>query len=851
MDHRQKISSPGKAYYFVVLTTGVLLSLTVLYSLFIGIKFNFAYADLLNSTSEIKTNVANARYNFFLSKLNASDSHIRNAWEHLNIAEFHTEIILKENEPFFYMPFPIIDATLKTQVVQLQAQIAEYSELSKTLHSLGKLISKDSNSKEEELFNEIIRTSNKIDSNIKLLLTSENKRFRITQFVLSGLSIILSFLAVFLYYKYNKQKLHYTKQIKDVSLTLEKGLHRTTKTEMELHEIERKLTTLIQNLPGIVYRCKNDPFWTMEFISDKCYEITGYKAVDFINNNKLSYSELVHPEDQRRIWNQIQQAVEQRKTFLLSYRIKTADNKEKWVWEQGVGVRSESDDELIALEGFITDISERKAFEDQLYLQSRALEVSSNAILITDKEGYILWANIAFTNLTGYSLKEVVGKKPNILKSDEHHQSFYSFMWKTISSGSTWRGEIINKRKDGTLYYEEMSITPINGESGEITYYVAVKQDITERKKSEEALRESELRFRGLFENATIGIYRTSFSGKIQMANLKLIQMLGYNSFEELSSKNASIFYADPKTRMIFIDELKEKGKINGFEAELIKKDGSLIFVRESARLVKDEENRPLYYDGVVEDVTDKKIAESNLVIAKEKAEHSDKLKSEFLAQMSHEIRTPMNVILSFISMMKEELQGVIDEELSSGLDVMDVESRRIMRTIELIIDMSELQTEQYNYNPKEIDLTGILKKIYDEYAETAKKKKLSYELINKTDNALLFADEYSVNQIFRQIIDNAVKYTKEGKVEIVVNLDPRKNIYVDIVDTGIGISEEYMPMLYAPFSREEKGYTRNFEGNGLGLALAKKYCDLNKAEIKVTSQKGKGTLFRVTFISK
>ncbi|MCL6098872.1 MAG: PAS domain-containing sensor histidine kinase [Bacteroidetes bacterium] len=471
---------------------------------------------------------------------------------------------------------------------------------------------------------------------------------------------------------------------------------------------------------------------------------------------------------------------------------------------------------------------------------------------MTDKEGHALWVNSAFTKLTGYTLKEVTGQNLNILKSGQHDDSYYAYMWDRIQAGEIWRGEIINKRKDGSLYTEEMTITPTKNPSGEIIFYVAVKQDITERKLAEQALRESELRFRGLFENATIGIYQTTPEGKTLMANPTLLKITGYNSLDEFFKLDVKNIYADNSQRNIFKTEIERTGLILGFEAQWKKKDGTLIFIRESARAVRDENDKILYYEGTVEDITEKKKTEEALIEAKNRAELSDRLKSEFLAQMSHEIRTPLNVILSFTSMMKDELQAKVDEEMANGFDVIDTEGKRIMRTVELILNMSELQTGSYSYRAKRIDLyKDVLQKTFNNFQSLAKQKKISLTINDFEGDPVIEADEYSINQIFSHMVDNAIKYTSKGKVEISINRDSRDHLFVDIADTGIGISDEYMPMLFTPFTREEKGYTRNFEGNGLGLSLVKKYCELNGADIKVTSKKGKGTTFRVIFPTK
>ncbi len=501
------------------------------------------------------------------------------------------------------------------------------------------------------------------------------------------------------------------------------------------------------------------------------------------------------------------------------------------------------------MEGFVTDITEQKTVEDQLYLQSTALEAAANAIVITDKEGKILWANTAFSKLTGYLTKEILGKSLSFLKSDRHDKAYYEYLWNTIKSGKIWHGEIINKRKDESLYDEEMIITPVTNPEGEIIHFVAIKQDITERKIAEKALIESESRFRGLYENATIGIYRTTMDGKILMANPTLVKMLGYNSFDEMINLRAEQAYYEKTTRDRFKQKIESDGKVIGFEAAWKRADSTFIFIRESARAVRDDNGRIMYYEGTVEDITDKKKAEQELIKAKEKAEQSDKLKTEFLSQMSHEIRTPMNVIISFNNLLKEELSDKVDDEMKNNFSVIEDEGKRIIRTVELILDMSEIQTGQFSPVFKEMNLYGdVLKPVHSEFVPVANRKDIVFDLVKKTDLTKISVDEYSIKQIFKHLIENAIKYTEKGKVEVVIDVDPNRKLYVQVADTGVGIADEYLPLLFTPFTKEEVGYTKKFEGNGLGLALVKKYCDANSVELKVVSKKGKGTIFRVTF---
>lgn len=251
----------------------------------------------------------------------------------------------------------------------------------------------------------------------------------------------------------------------------------------------------------------------------------------------------------------------------------------------------------------------------------------------------------------------------------------------------------------------------------------------------------------------------------------------------------------------------------------------------------------------LIQEIEERKKIEKELIIAKEKAESSEKLKSEFLAQMSHEIRSPVHSILNFTSLIKEQLENTDDEIIKESFDSIERAGDRIVRTIDLILNMSELQTGTYECIYKEIDINeNVLKRLYPEYLYKAKKKNLEFNLIIKEEHLKVIADEYSVTQIFVNLIDNAIKYTNQGKVEITSYLTDDRKAAVKVSDTGIGISEEFLPKLFTAFYQEQRGYTREFEGNGLGLALVKKYCELNNAEIFVESKKNFGSTFTVIF---
>ncbi|MEW6701244.1 MAG: ATP-binding protein, partial [Bacteroidota bacterium] len=172
-----------------------------------------------------------------------------------------------------------------------------------------------------------------------------------------------------------------------------------------------------------------------------------------------------------------------------------------------------------------------------------------------------------------------------------------------------------------------------------------------------------------------------------------------------------------------------------------------------------------------------------------------------------------------------------------------------IIRTMELILNMSEVHTGSYKNNPKQTDIySEILNRLYVEFLPLAEEKNLKFIMKRNTNVTSSNVDSFAVEQIFKNLIDNAIKFTKEGSVEICINRNDEGNLTASIEDTGIGIAEEYLPNLYSLFSQERQGYTRPYDGSGLGLALSKRFCEMNNVLIEVSSTKGKGTKFILTF---
>ncbi|MGE5400941.1 MAG: ATP-binding protein [Ignavibacteriales bacterium] len=381
----------------------------------------------------------------------------------------------------------------------------------------------------------------------------------------------------------------------------------------------------------------------------------------------------------------------------------------------------------------------------------------------------------------------------------------------------------------------------------------AIVKEESIRRTAEEALKNSEKKYRTLFELSPDAITLTDLDGKILGCNPQTLLLHGFNSEEEVLGRSALDFII-PEEREFArrnLREVLEKGITRNTEYTLIRKDGSRFQAEISSALVYGMDGKPDMFTTVLRDITERKKAEKEIIEAKERAEKSDKLKSEFLAQMSHEIRSPINSILSFSSLLKDDLKDKVSEDLNISFSIIENAGKRIIRTIGLILNMSEIQTGSYEVIPKRIALIkDIMEKLCLEFSFQAREKGLEFSFTNLTAESEIFltADEYTIGQIFNNLVNNAVKYTEAGKIEIVILKNSMNKLVVEVRDTGIGISDEYLPNLFSPFTQEEQGYTRKYEGNGLGLALVKKYCEINGLNIEVESQKEKGTTFRVIF---
>lgn len=375
-----------------------------------------------------------------------------------------------------------------------------------------------------------------------------------------------------------------------------------------------------------------------------------------------------------------------------------------------------------------------------------------------------------------------------------------------------------------------------------------LSEEINYRKKAEYSLIKSEEQFRLMFENAPIGMVMLTPENQIMRVNKSFCKMVGYTAEELIDmhircllDKDKNDFFTEentPKQTPGILDITSEK--------VLVRRSGTEINVIVKSVPIFDTNQKIKHYIIQVLDISQIKNIQKELLTTLEKAKESDRLKTAFLAQMSHEIRTPLNVILTSVPLLVDEIKDS-DEELKIILNSVKSAGKRLQRTIDMILSMSSVQSGNYKPDYENVNIVSELKNMVSEFRSLAEDKKLQLRFLKNCENVNIIADKYTVTQIFQNLINNAIKYTPKGFVEVAV-IETYNKIKVEVRDSGIGMSPEYLKKLFTPFSQEDVGHKREYEGNGLGLALVKKYAEINSATIDVESEKNIGSVFSVTF---
>lgn len=490
---------------------------------------------------------------------------------------------------------------------------------------------------------------------------------------------------------------------------------------------------------------------------------------------------------------------------------------------------------------YIRDISIRKAAEKEVRKLSEAIVQSPVSIVITDIKGNIEYVNPKFISLTGYSFDELKGQNPRILKGGNKTTEEYKDMYNHLLSGQTWKGEFLNKKKDGTLYWEFARITPIKNDNDEIINFLAVKEDITKRKETEREIR----KLSTAVTQSPASIVITDKDGNIEYVNPIFTENTGY-TFEEAIGKNPRIL----KSGHTSADEYKQLWKkiSNGltWKGEFInvRKNGTKYWELAVIAPIKDENGKITNYIAVKEDITKQKEFEDAIKHTNEKLKEANATKDKFFSIIAHDLRTPIGNLYSIAELLNRSMEEHDKENLNYWIKAMFNSSASALGLLDNLLTWSRSQRNIIPFKPERINVYSIVTENIEIINSNAIKKDIhiSIQIDKKIE---VFADKEMLNTIFRNLLSNAIKFTyQKGSVIISAKIEQDSYVKIAVADNGVGIGKDDVPNIFKiEYNRSTKG-TEGEQGTGLGLVLCKEFVEKNKGKIWVVSEEGKGSTF-------
>ena len=610
--------------------------------------------------------------------------------------------------------------------------------------------------------------------------------------------------------------------------------------EKKLQNNETRLITLVDQAVDTILI--GDPDGVITLANKRAYDLTGYTQEELVGSR---IEILFTKEEQVRVpmqYNKLKAGEVVRSDRFLRRK-------------DGSMVPIEMNTKMMpdqSYQTFIRDMTERKIIEDALRASeqkfSSAFKISPDSININRAiDGVYLEINEGFTAITGYSAEDVIGHSSKqqglgLWTSDEDREKMVGHL---KSCGEVIGYEASFRMKDGSIRHGILSarFIEINGE----TCILSTTRDITERKKAEEFLKESEYSVRGILNSISEAIYIVSTDGRFLDVNQGAIKMYGY-SHEEIVGQLIEFVSAPGLNDLVkvtnAVTRTLTKGETQKFEFWGKRKNGS-FFPKEVIC------NKGNYFgqDVVIvtaRDITDTKRNEEALIAAKEKAEESEKLKSAFLANMSHEIRSPMNSIVGFSELLDDE--DLPPDQRNDFISIIKNSGKHLLTIINDIIDFAKIDSNQLTISPSNIHLNKLLDDILlSTEIEKNKLGKIQVELtLEKAfadSNCTILCDEVRLKQVLLNLLGNALKFTDKGFIKTSYEIASDKIVF-SVQDSGKGIAKDKQGVIFERFRQEEESTTRKYGGTGLGLSISKGLVELLGGNIWLVSEPGEGATF-------
>jgi PAS domain S-box-containing protein len=508
-----------------------------------------------------------------------------------------------------------------------------------------------------------------------------------------------------------------------------------------------------------------------------------------------------------------------------------------------------------------SEVAERESLYQKMRKTDREnraiIDAVSDIIFETNTEGEISFLNETWRSVTGFEVNQGINRNIfDMLHPHDQEEQRSNFEQLVNGQRHSYRNLTRLRTSNGSYRSVDLAFSMLRKDKNDNIKVVGTITDVEEHRRAEKALKEAERKYRNIVENTASGIYQVTPEGQFLSANPAVAVILGYSSSEELIEKVINAheqLYVTPKERSRFIRELETDGSVSNFEIQMLKKDGTEIWVNENSRAVKDEEGNILYYEGSIEDVTKRKETEVELREAKIQSDLANRAKSEFLANMSHELRTPLNTIIGFSEIIKNEILGPIAQRQywEYANDIYE-SGNNLLAIITEILDISRIEAGERQLNEGVVDVDKIVKSCLSIMAPRIESSEMVIK--NNLEGAVpkIIGEEIAIKQIMMNLISNAVKFTPNGgRITLSHEIDSYGQLRISVTDTGIGLDEHEIEKALSPFGQIDTSMDKSSYGTGLGLTLVSSLMRLHGGEFELFSQKGVGTTATIIFTEK
>ena len=529
-----------------------------------------------------------------------------------------------------------------------------------------------------------------------------------------------------------------------------------------------------------------------------------------------------------------------------------------------IGISTNTINEKLIFTLIIQDLSETKEREEEVSKLYRAVDQCPASVIITDVNAKIEYVNAFFISITGYSREEIIDQNSvKFMKPENISTEACDSIWEEIAAGEEWSGDFHSRKKNGELYWEAVSISPVRNSEGKVKHFIWIKEDIADRKRAEEQLDKSyrdiavsEQRLRTFFEGVGYDylMYRHTVDGIYEWVSPAIKSFTGVEQGDAPGKNWKELFNISENPLLEMIEKHQSlaanDNTITSYEFKYLHPDNIYHPVEVTIGPVYDVSGKIIAYDGILKDIYEQKLIETLLHQAKEDAEASSRAKSEFLAVMSHEIRTPMNSIIG-MSHLALNSEGLTIKQRNYIEKVSD-SAEMLLIIINDILDFSKIEAAQLELENIEFTLDSVLNKVGNLVGLRAQEKNLEFLFdIDPAIPRVVVGDPTRLGQILVNLAGNAVKFTEHGEVVVKGQLkrtyDGRMDLFFEVVDSGIGMTEKQQDRLFKSFSQTDSSVTRKYGGTGLGLVISKRLVEMMGGEINVSSEYGKGSRFFFT----